>query len=133
MKYAAMAPPKIDTNDAELTRSSIPIPQVAQAVPVQVDIIDNTEIGLHSLELVPPVESSLQEGTPIEIWFKQAWLPATYLRSLTHSVLSHLTGKLDDGHQVKLSIAEVLFDSTRQIASAYRVASADIRLCPKTE
>ncbi len=133
MKYAAMPPPKIDVDDTELTRSSIPIPQAAQAVPVQVDIIDNAEIGLHSSELVPPVESSLQEGTPIEIWFKQAWLPATYLRSLTHSVLSHLTGKLDDGHQVKLSIAEVLFDSTRQIASAYRVASADIRLCPKTE
>jgi hypothetical protein len=116
-----------------LTRSSIPIPQAAQAVAVQVDVIDNPEIELHSLIVEPSTDSSLQEGTPIEIWFKQAWLPATYLRSLTHSVLSHLTGKLDDGHQVKLSIAEVLFDSTRQIASAYRVASADIRLCPKTE
>jgi Protein of unknown function (DUF3987) len=133
MKYAAMPPPKIDTNDAELTRLSIPIPQAAQAVAVQVDVIDNPEIESHSLIVEPSTDSSLQEGTPIEIWFKQAWLPATYLRSLTHSVLSHLTGKLDDGHQVKLSIAEVLFDSTRQIVSAYRVASADIRICPKTE
>ncbi len=133
MKYTAMPPPKIDINDVELTRSSIPTPQAAQAVSLQVDVIDNAEIRSHSAEVVLCPEVSLQEGTPIEIWFKQRWLPATYLRSLTHSVLSHLSGKLDDGHQVKLSITDAVLQSTFQIASAYRVALADIRICPQTE
>jgi hypothetical protein len=133
MKYVAMPLSKIDIDDTELTRSSIPIPQAVQAVPVQIDVIDNAEIESHSPEVLPPTESLLQEGTPIEIWLKQAWVPATYLRSLSHSVLSHLSGKLDDGHQVKLSITDAVLQSTFQIASAYRVALADIRICPQTE
>ncbi len=133
MKYTATPPPKIDIDDAELTRSSIPIPQAAQAVSIPVDVIDEDEIALHSPELVPHYEASLQPGIPIEVWVQHNWMPATYLRSLTHSVISHLTGKLDDGHQVKLSIADSLLESTFQIASAYRVAFADIRVCPQTE
>jgi hypothetical protein len=130
MKYVAMPPPKIDIDDAELTRSSIPIPQAAQAVPVSIDTIDTTKVGLQS-PTTAETSPSLQPGTPIEVWVQQSWMPATYLRSLTQSILSHLTGKLDDGHQVKLSIADALLESTIQIASAYRVAFSDIRILPQ--
>jgi Protein of unknown function (DUF3987) len=133
MKYAAMAPPKNDTDDRQLPIESIPIPQSMQVIPAQVDVIDTTNIGSQNpiVEPIADQSSPFQPGTPIEVWVQQSWTPATYLRSLTHSVLSHITGKLDDGHQVKLSIADTLLESTIQIASAYRVAFSDIRILPQ--
>jgi Protein of unknown function (DUF3987) len=109
MKYTAMPPPKIDIDDAELTRSSIPIPQAAQAVPIQIDIID-----------IPPESSSTyQDGMEVEVWRDDQWHPAKYIGTLLNSVLSHITRKLDDGHLVK-------FHHSSDLAT--RVATTDLRL-----
>jgi Protein of unknown function (DUF3987) len=113
MKYTAMPPPKIDIDDTELTRSSIPIPQAAQAVPPQVDIIDIPQ------ESIAESVTSYEDGMPVEVWRDDKWHPAKYICTVANSVLSHITRKLDDGHLVKL----------RHIADlATRVASTDLRL-----
>jgi Protein of unknown function (DUF3987) len=71
---------------------------------------------------------SFQRGMPVEVWFEEVWIPATYLRPWHCSVLSHRTGTLDEGHQVALSIDEQRLRSAWQIPSAYKVARADLRV-----
>jgi Protein of unknown function (DUF3987) len=125
MKYAAMALPRIDRIDTELTPVSIAETFIYQEPEPPVDTIDSPETG-------PLADSptTLQKGTQIQVWFKQAWVPATYLRALTHSVLSQLTGKLDEGHQIDLSVPNSLITFPFQVAWAYRIALADIRVGP---
>jgi Protein of unknown function (DUF3987) len=113
MKYVAMPPPKIDIDDAELTRSSIPIPQAAQAVPPPVDTIDAP------LESIGESSSSYQDGMAVEVWRDDKWHPAKYIGTVLNSVLSHITRKLDNGHLVKFR---------HSADPVTRVASTDLRL-----
>jgi hypothetical protein len=117
-----IAPPEIDKIDPQMSIASTPEPPPPQTIPTAVDVIDT--------QPATPIPEALRPGMSIEVWLKQKWVPATYLQALNQSVLSHLTGKLDDGHQVKLSITNSALNSIFQLASAYRVAFADIRIVP---
>jgi hypothetical protein len=123
MKYAAMPPPKIDTDDAELTIVSSAVIPIERPIESPIDIIDEPQ---NLLVPQPPLnpEVTYQAGTQVEIWRDGKWLPARYLSSLLNSVLSHVTRKLDDGHQVALN---------HEPFPPHRVATTDLRLAQDWE
>lgn len=64
---------------------------------------------------------SFQPGQQVEIWREGQWILATYLKPISHSILSHRTHQLDDGHQVELR-------GSIRMSGLLRVAISDIRL-----
>jgi Protein of unknown function (DUF3987) len=91
------APPKlepVDTIDDRLTIVSKAKPPIPQTVQPLVDTID----AINPPPTEPP--ESFTEGQTIQVWHHGQWLMAIYRHTLRQSVLSHMTHKLDDGHQV---------------------------------
>jgi Protein of unknown function (DUF3987) len=118
MKYAATAPPRIDNIDAELTPASIAETFMYRPPEPPVDIIDSppnspTAPISSEPEIIYPV------GAKVEAWRNGEWLPARYISTLISSVVSNLTQKLSDGHQVAFE---------REPFLPQRVATADLRL-----
>jgi hypothetical protein len=121
MKYTAMAPPgidRIDKNDAELTPVSIAETFVYQAPKAPVDTIDSPQ-NLPTAQTSSEPEIIYQTGAKVEVWQNGKWLPAHYISTLISSVVSNLTQKLDNGHQVAFEEEPFL---------PQRVATADLRL-----
>jgi Protein of unknown function (DUF3987) len=123
MKYTAMPPPKIDIDDTELTIVSSAVIPIEPTIEPPIDIIDKPENQPVS-PLPHNPEATYQAGTKVEIWRDGKWLPARYLSSLLNSVLSHITCKLDDGHQVALN---------HEPFPPHRVATTDLRLAQDLE
>jgi hypothetical protein len=118
MKYTAMPPPKIDIDDTELTIVSSAVIPIEPTINSPIDTIDKPQnLPVSQPPLNPEV--TYQAGAKVEIWREGKWVPARYLSSLLNSVLSHITRKLDDGHQVALN---------HEPFPPHRVATTDLRL-----
>jgi hypothetical protein len=135
-----LSPPtleEVDTIEPELTELSIDETPSEQAFQVAIDETDTAEepgedpANLRSDNLHLEQPQQLERGMPVEIWLKQEWVPAIYIRPLDRLIFSHRTRQLDEGHQVRLAIDGQQIGSALQTPSAYRVALPDIRLCPK--
>lgn len=135
----ASAAPLVDKSDASMTVETTLEAPVSESMQAPVDEIDTQPVAaLPNLSnasnvLSDQLANQLQPGRLIEVWVQQAWVPAIYLRALGRSVLSHLTSKLDDGHQVRLSMPDSWLRSSFQVASAYRIAQSDLCLRPQME
>jgi Protein of unknown function (DUF3987) len=112
----------IDTIDLPMTETSIDGTQLQSETQSQDDGIDNPSAST-SIPLEPEVSApSFKRGDVVEVWFQSRWQIATYLRSLSHAVISRITEELDDGHHVALP---------NQMAP-YPVATTDLRSSPQT-
>jgi Protein of unknown function (DUF3987) len=118
MKYAATAPPRIDKIDTELTPASIAETFVYQSSEPPVDTIDSPP-NLPTAQISSEPEIIYQPDAKVEAWRNGEWLPARYISTLIGSVVSNLTQKLSDAHQVAFE---------REPFLPQRVATADLRL-----
>jgi Protein of unknown function (DUF3987) len=98
MLYTTMptTPEIVVKPDDRLPPTSTVEPPILKVIQPPIDTIDKTATPLEQSE-------SFTEGQAIQVWRSGQWLVATYLQSLRQSVLSHVTQKLDDGHQVQFA------------------------------
>ncbi len=125
-------PKVIDTIDPENPITSMPLTPVPSSIAAEIDKIDTAAPPIAPTPVQHPTEPSInsrpvdttasnlryENGSNIEIWRDGQWLPGKYLNTVIHSVLSHITRKLDDGHLVTLAHAP---------SAPTRVADTDLR------
>ncbi len=127
---------RIDNSDQRVTPVSTSELQLSSEVQNMTDPIDTTPhsdaprqlLRSGSSTTTPPESQGLQPGTPIEVWFEQQWIRATYLHPLHRLIFSCRSQKLEEGHQVKLEISAQQIKVWWQNASRFQVAIADIRI-----
>jgi Protein of unknown function (DUF3987) len=125
----------IDTTDPENPIASIALTPAPSSIDTEIDKIDKIDASPQPIDQTPAhnqIEPSMNQllvdetapglsyksGSSIEIWRDGQWLPGKYINTVIHSVLSHITRKLDDGHLVTLAHAP---------SSPTRVADTDLR------
>jgi Protein of unknown function (DUF3987) len=114
--FTASSAETIDSIDPTMTTRSIDEIQIPSEIAATDDTIDRVPVSPSSSETEVPIRS-FNRGDAVEVWFQNRWQLATYLRSVSHSVISRITQKLDDGHQVSLP----------HQAYPYAVATTDLR------
>jgi hypothetical protein len=134
MTYCVKPPNQkvIDTIDPENPITSIPLTPVPSSIAAEIDQIDTAAPPIDQTPIRHQTQPSInplpvdatasdlryENGSNIEVWRDGQWLPGKYLNTVIHSVLSHITRKLDDGHLVTLAHAP---------SSPTRVADTDLR------
>jgi hypothetical protein len=137
MTYCVKPPNQkvIDTIDPENPITSIPLTPVPSSIAAEIDQIDTAAPPIEQTPIRHQTQPSInplpvdatasnlryENGSSIEVWRDGQWLPGKYLNTVIHSVLSHITRKLDDGHLVALAHAP---------SAPTRVADTDLRPSP---
>lgn len=124
---AFASPAEIDRNDRALTIASFSTVPPVSTLPPSIDKTDGPKtINKPDSTHIPNETSSpqiLKLGDEIEVWRNNCWIRAIYVGALPNLVLSHLTRKLDDAHQIR-------FSTQSRSDCPQRVAFSDLRCIP---